>query len=125
MGFGSTLVVGGVILILFGIFWHLPRVTRTTGVIVESAPPVYGQTLRTITYDYTVSGAHYHGQRFLRYGRQYVGMYDVGSSFPVYFVTAHPEQSYAPFPPRVYPMIGTGIVWVLFGAVLIILGGPR
>lgn len=84
-------LVLGIIFILVGYFWHLPRVTRTTGIIVESTPGSYGQTRRTITYEYTAYGVRHRGQRFLWYWSAYVGMFDVGSSFPVYFVNDHPS----------------------------------
>ncbi len=54
-----------------------------------------------------------------------VGRFDAGASFPVYFVDEHPDQSYAPLPPRVYLVIITGTIWLAMGAVFIIFGKPR
>jgi hypothetical protein len=125
IGCGVFCLVVGSAFVLFDWLWHLPHVTRTTGTIVQSTPAVYGQTRRVITYDYMAHGIHHRGERFLRYWSPMVGRFDAGASFPVYFVDEHPEQSYAPLPPRVYPAIMFGIVWVVMGAVFIIFGKAR
>jgi len=103
----------------------MPHVTRTVGIIVASDPPIYGQTRRTITYEYVAYGVRHRGQRFLRTASQYVGMFDVGASFPVYFDDAHPDQSYAPTPPRMWYIVVMGVCSVVFATGLAIYGKPR
>jgi hypothetical protein len=119
MTFGYTCLGLGIAFCLIGVFWHFPRVTRTTGVVVESTAPAGGQAVRVVTYDYIAYGVHHRGQRFLRYGRQYPGMFEVGASFPVYFVSAHPDESYAPFPPRITLLIVSGVMLAALGGTVI------
>jgi hypothetical protein len=49
-------------------------------------------------------------------------MFDVGASFPVYFDDAHPDQSYAPTPPRMRALAVMGAIWLVFGTGLLIFG---
>lgn len=127
MTLAYTAIVAGIIIILLGYFWQFPHVTPTTGVVVESTMPSYtGRgTVRLLTYDYTAYGVHHRGQRYLRYAPHYEGMFKAGSSLSVYFVSEHPEVSYAPNPPRVLPLIVVGIMLAAGGGATIMLGWRR
>lgn len=113
-------MVIGIVFGLVGVFWHVPHVTRTDGVIVESIAVAGGQMKRLITYDYTAYGVRHRGQRLLGWGRQYPGMFKTGDSFPVYFVTDKPGDSYAPFPPRMTGWIVFGVPFTAVGLTIII-----
>ena len=85
---------------MVGAFWHVPRVTPTDGVIVESVAVAGAWHSRLITYEYTAYGVHHRGQRLFNWGRSIpASFYDAGQRFPVYFVTGDPASSYAPYPP--------------------------
>ena len=99
-----------------GALWHLPRVTRTDGVIVESVAVAGAQNKRLITYEYTAGGARHRGQRLLGWGRSILeGFFDVGQPFPVYFDTTKPDSSYAPYPPENAILTVSGIFFGVLG----------
>ena len=118
LGCAWAFLVTGLVLILVGWLWHYPKVTSARGVIVESQrlnpPNVY-----RINYEYEAFGSHYPGTRVMRLSSQFQPFYTVGSVFPVYFVTEHPEQSYGPNRPIVQPLIVTGILTAALGGVII------
>jgi hypothetical protein len=68
-----------------------------------------------ITYEYTVDGAHYRGQRYLWYRRSMSGMFDVGHKLPVYYDPKHPNDSYGPNRPLISPLIIAGSLGILAG----------
>lgn len=111
-------------MVVIGWFWKYPQLTYTPGVIVKS------QTLRPppvtrITYEYTAFGVWYHGERIMRLSTQSQPFYQVGELFPVYFVTAHPENSYGPGRPIIQPVIWSGIFLAAFGVTVVYFAWPR
>jgi hypothetical protein len=88
---------------IFGVvggLWHVPRVTATDGIIVESVAVSGAWHRRLITYEYIAYGVRHRGQRLFGRGRSIpASFYEVGQKFPVYFVTDEPDSSYAPWPP--------------------------
>ncbi|HEY2711731.1 MAG TPA: DUF3592 domain-containing protein [Chthoniobacterales bacterium] len=125
LGCAIPLLIGGLAFVLLGCLWHQPHLTRTVGVIVESKPPIYGQTRRVITYEYVANGVRHRGQRFLSTAPQFVGMFDSGASFPVYFDNDHPDQSYAPNAPRMWGIVVIGVMFSLLGGVVLLFGKPQ
>ena len=106
-----------------GVLWHLPRVTRTDGVIVESVAVAGAQNQLLITYEYTAYGTRHRGQRLLGWGRSIPpGFFEVGQSFPVYFDTDKPDFSYGPYPPEKTLLIVSGVMFAVLGAGLILFG---
>lgn len=101
-------VLIGATLIVIGFLWHVPALTRTEGVIVESQRIAGGTSARDITYEYVVNGVRYRGRRFLSYAAHFEGAYDVGHSFTVFYPPSHPETSYGPNLPRqnALPVLG-------------------
>ena len=80
--------------------WHVPRVTPTDGVIVDSVAISGAWHRRLITYEYTAYGVRHPAQRVFGWGPSIPAtFYEVGQNFPVYFVTDDPDSSYAPWPP--------------------------
>jgi hypothetical protein len=108
---------------VIGWFWHYPSLTYAPGVIVEAS------TIRApvawITYEYVAFGVRHRGQRLMRYSTQFQTYYQVGSSFPVYFVTEQPETSYGPYRPRVQPLIWLGMYVVVLSGAIIFFAWPR
>lgn len=111
-------------MMLVGWFWHYPQVTYVRGVVVESQP-LNPPSVHRITYEYTANGLRYRGQRIMRLSTQFEPFYTVGSFFPVYFVTAHPEQSYGPGRPYIQPLIYIGIFLIGLCSIVIFFAGPR
>ena len=108
LGCGFTLLALGILVAVLGCFWHYPTLTATTGVIVESQP-LTALASYHITYEYEAYGVRHRAERVWRYASQFKNFYPIGSPFPVYFVTAHPEISYGPNRPLSVRMIVMGI----------------
>ena len=119
-----TLLIVGVLLAFAGGLWHLPELTYARGVVVESQP-LQPPTINRITYEYTAFGVRYRGQRIMRLSTQFQPFYQVGSFFPVYFVTAQPDKSYGPNLPIIKPLLWIGIYFAAFGIVVIYFAWPR
>lgn len=124
-GCSTTLLAVGVLVVLCGYFWHIPQLTYTAGLIVDAKPSNYGSTRRLITYEYTALGVRHRSQRFLSYWYINAGKFDVGSPFPVYFVTDHPELSYAPNRPIAAPIVVMGIMMITAGIAVIFFARPH
>jgi hypothetical protein len=124
IGCGVTSLVVGILLTLLGCFWHFPPLTATTGVIVESRP-LSAVASYHITYEYEAYGARHRGERVWRYASQFKSFYEVGSPFPVYFVTAHPEVSYGPNRPLSVRIIVMGTFFVVLAIGIMLLARPR
>lgn len=124
LGCGWTFLVIGLAVALIGWFWHFPQLTYARGVVVES------QQLRSyaawrITYEYTAYGVRHRGERMMRLSSQFQPFYRVGSFFPVYFVTAHPEQSYGLNRPFIQPLIWIGLLCAAGAGMVIFFARPR
>jgi hypothetical protein len=107
-GCGWTFLVVGLALALLGWFWNYPQVTYARGIVVESQP-LRPPSMWRITYEYTAYGVQHRGERIIRLSTQFQPFYSVGSLFPVYFVTAHPEESYGPTRPIIQPLLWFGL----------------
>jgi len=121
---GLALLAVGLLMALAGWLWHFPELTYAPGVVIESQKL---QPLSTseITYEYTAFGVRYRNKRIMRLSTQVQPFYQVGSLFPVYFVTAHPEKSYGPNRPIIQPLLWIGIYLAAFGVVVIYFAKPR
>ena len=118
LGCGVTFLVIGILIALLGCFGHFPPLTATTGIIVETLP-LTAVPSHFIICDYEAYGVRHRGERVWRYASQFDSFYRVGSPFPVYFVTAHPEVSYGPNRPMSVPIIVMGIFLALASAGII------
>ena len=100
LSFGYICLLVGCLFGVVGALWQVPHVTRTDGVITESVALAGALHTRLITYEYTAYGMRHRGQRLFGWGRSIpASFYEVGQSFPVFFVTDNPDSSYAPWPP--------------------------
>src|SRR5262249_37568126 len=123
-GCGWTGLALGLALALTGWFWHYPALTYSRGTVIE-LQQLSSYAAWHITYEYMADGARYRGERLMRLSTQALPFYRVGSSFPVYFVTAHPEQSYGPNRPGIQPLIVIGVLWAAAGSMVVYFAWPQ
>ena len=82
LSFGYTCLLVGCLFGVIGALWHIPHLTRTDGVIVQSGPMSSWSNARLITYEYTACGVRHRGQRLFRWGRSIpAGFYETGQPF--------------------------------------------
>src|SRR4051812_18282666 len=85
--FGSAMIVLGLLVAVFGHLRSTARLAKTTGVITDASvlPGDIVSGPRLLHYDYTVAGAKFSGQGWLRYSARQNDVLQVGNAISVFY----------------------------------------
>ena len=121
---GAVIILIGVSIALFGHLRATHSLGRMSGVITESTimRGTRSPGQRFILYSYSVAGTTYTGSATARYSLGHDNGYSVGSSLPVYVVSAHPSTSYGFEPPHGSPFMVYGLIIVAVGGLIVFFG---